>query len=1371
MNAVAISAHRTAAPVGGNRPGQSAPEVAPSGRLRRWLVHTLQCALALALCCTPLLGDAAALDVDGDGQAAAATDGQLVLRHLLGFRDGALTGGLLGGAATRDAAAVQAYLEALAPALDVDGDGRADALSDGLLILRRLQGRSGAALTDGVVGPGALLDAAGIAARIDLLRTPPGEAPAQVALVQANALTPASIQLDWLPTFDNDTPGSGIAYVLHAAETDNFVPDAASARAEVVDDATGIIDGLAADTLYYVKVEARDAAGHRSWSNQLAVRTAALPPAETASPKQVLDNQNAPEQQAEPERVEYRLGPGAAPPQVGDILVSAAGDGFLRRAAAVAEQGDAVSVDTEPAALNEVFSELSLSTDIKLVDLPEAAGPSARAVGRGVLFQRSGDTVRAVWPDSGLTLIEQRPSRPRPRAAAGAGCDGKAGTRVSESDRPLKVTFPESVCVEPNKPLEIAIDVEIDPALAHKYQVTQLQLEKLTHAKVPKAYSNYGAHWQRSLGSGDTSGTGFLRWTPQARHVDDQGRPYKAQFIALAKERSEYCGFILDFCGERKIRFEVDVYVAWGELTEPGDQAFSSAGANLSIAGSAGIAFEPRVRTDVEVRGSRLDYGRVLIDGPIVFTTRLGVQATAAASHENSLTVFDKRFVKVYFAGQVPIVITGRFQLRLEYRATADAALDLTQQLDIGYDIEAGLEYRDGHWRLIREAQPWQRYRLTGEADTRAEVDLRFVPDLELAFYDMVTGRLIVEPYLYAEAALEGHFLYQVDNNGDGLSAGTDTDYRFTRLEFGGGIDAKFRAGLEVFDQSIVGYPSRDKDDFHQFALLDRTPILGLPDLAPRLSTARSSADCTAVGLGADIADVPNPFQALFGGPPSFNPFSDESAAWQVVLPKGHERIGRGSGNRDAFFSAASAGQYRLRFSGHSALGSFVRQYQDITIDYDPSAQDCAGALTVHPPSGNWITSPQQLATSGADTLYYRMVNTYDGTTPPDPSLPTPSSHDGVLNGPNASFSLYGSAGQLKRSKLVFVGCDANACGAPAGPFEYGIDLRPRVSVTPATGNWTTSPQQLTVTSPGGYNSIYYTMVNTYDGTEPAEPASPSPAYHDGMLTGPTASFGLYGSDGQLKRSKLRFVACSGQSCGPASGSLPYSIDLTRPEVPRYPLNDTGITWCANGSTNFLDCPVADYPWQDAQDGRDATHNDDSDGHAGFSFTKLDANGNPLPASATQWSCVRDNVTGLIWEVKTDDGGLRDKDWTYSWYNPDANTNGGSAGSADRGNNCYDPARCDTHKYVADVNSQGLCGASDWRLASVDELLSIVSNDRINPAIDTDYFPKTIGGLFWSSSPYAPNSSNAWSVCFYYGNVGNGSKSSQTYVRLVRGGQ
>jgi hypothetical protein len=232
-------------------------------------------------------------------------------------------------------------------------------------------------------------------------------------------------------------------------------------------------------------------------------------------------------------------------------------------------------------------------------------------------------------------------------------------------------------------------------------------------------------------------------------------------------------------------------------------------------------------------------------------------------------------------------------------------------------------------------------------------------------------------------------------------------------------------------------------------------------------------------------------------------------------------------------------------------------------------------------------------------------------------------------------------------------------------------------------------------------------------------------------------------------------------------------FDPFSPSISVPPLNDTGIDWCANASQNNLPCPVTGYPGQDAQYGRDQTANNDSDGHAGFSFTKLDANGNALPASAGSWSCVRDNVTGLTWEVKTDDGGLRDQDWTYSWYNPDTATNGGSAGYADYGNNCFNTARCDTDKFVADVKAQGLCGASDWRLPNRFELESLTSNDRYypNPTIDTAFFPNTLSTWFWSSSPSASHAYNAWYVNFSYGHVYANSKYSALYVRLVRGGQ
>ncbi len=177
-------------------------------------------------------------------------------------------------------------------------------------------------------------------------------------------------------------------------------------------------------------------------------------------------------------------------------------------------------------------------------------------------------------------------------------------------------------------------------------------------------------------------------------------------------------------------------------------------------------------------------------------------------------------------------------------------------------------------------------------------------------------------------------------------------------------------------------------------------------------------------------------------------------------------------------------------------------------------------------------------------------------------------------------------------------------------------------------------------------------------------------------------------------------------------------------------------------------------------------------GSAGFDFTKIDADGQPLPKDAARWSCVRDNVTGLLWEVKSDDGGLHDKDWTYSWYNSSGVNDGGFAGYS-AGGFCGGTvaAGCDTEKFTAAVNATKLCGVKGWRLPSRQELLSIADNSQSKPAIDTKYFPNTTFSGFWSSSPFTDGSYGTWGVgldgVYVYGHEEDGS----LYILLVHGGQ
>jgi hypothetical protein len=98
------------------------------------------------------------LDIDNSGgQGAPLTDGILILRYLFNFSGATLTSGALGAGATRtDPNAIKSYLAfARTSMLDVDDNGTADPLTDGILILRYLFGFTGTALTSGALGVGA----------------------------------------------------------------------------------------------------------------------------------------------------------------------------------------------------------------------------------------------------------------------------------------------------------------------------------------------------------------------------------------------------------------------------------------------------------------------------------------------------------------------------------------------------------------------------------------------------------------------------------------------------------------------------------------------------------------------------------------------------------------------------------------------------------------------------------------------------------------------------------------------------------------------------------------------------------------------------------------------------------------------------------------------------------------------------------------------------------------------------------------------------------------------------------------------------------------------------------------------------------------
>jgi hypothetical protein len=170
------------------------------------------------------------------------------------------------------------------------------------------------------------------------------------------------------------------------------------------------------------------------------------------------------------------------------------------------------------------------------------------------------------------------------------------------------------------------------------------------------------------------------------------------------------------------------------------------------------------------------------------------------------------------------------------------------------------------------------------------------------------------------------------------------------------------------------------------------------------------------------------------------------------------------------------------------------------------------------------------------------------------------------------------------------------------------------------------------------------------------------------------------------------------------------------------------------------------------------------------SYVKLSFDQKELEDAASNWNCVVDKNSGLTWEKKTSDRGLRDAQNFYSWYNPNQTANGGFAGVADNGK-CRGGIDCDTHAYIKAVNDMKLCGYTDWRLPTRAELMTLVqySGTRNGKGlIDSRYFPGAASDWYWASDSDFNDPRYAWFVLYFNGKPLRASKSEAKRVRLVR---
>ncbi|SDZ99283.1 Protein of unknown function [Thiothrix caldifontis] len=194
-------------------------------------------------------------------------------------------------------------------------------------------------------------------------------------------------------------------------------------------------------------------------------------------------------------------------------------------------------------------------------------------------------------------------------------------------------------------------------------------------------------------------------------------------------------------------------------------------------------------------------------------------------------------------------------------------------------------------------------------------------------------------------------------------------------------------------------------------------------------------------------------------------------------------------------------------------------------------------------------------------------------------------------------------------------------------------------------------------------------------------------------------------------------------------------------------------------------------------------------------FTKYNLSGAPYVAGGIDTvGCVKDNVTGLTWEVKTDEAAnqtptFRDKDFGYEWRSTSGGVVGtkavaSGAAATNVNGRCQSATgliNCDTQDYINAVNAAGVCGYQNWRLPTTSELLGLIDTSKTAaPYIyadlgSTSFDPETQGSSvrgYWASDVNSANAAQHAGVSFSLktGNRAQWHSASYNYVRLVRSG-
>jgi hypothetical protein len=794
--------------------------------------------------------------------------------------------------------------------------------------------------------------------------------PSNVRLVEASSAAIGALSVSWLPASDDTTPATALKYQVHASTETTFAPSASTLifEGQGVTSAS-ITSGLTAGKSYTVRLVVIDGNGATTASDGLQVTVSNI----SATP--VADAEVRALKSSEVSSLTNStivLQAGLTAPAVGTFVSSSDannGLGYLRKVVGVTKTNGIATLQTQPASINEVVRDIEVSSTFKMDSIPSEVAASAVQGGLAVAGANQAGNVSHTfnWPQSGLRYVTS----------------AKAG--VAASPRQLGVVVPaNSFKATNNKETtgswgKVAGMNRIEIAEGST-GTSKLILSMITDAtpwnsSTPVGICKVTLGAMRGTGNasnpssvglslGDldkiqtVAATGRIKVAHQALNFSAAkstatDQPYKVTVTAYFDDVGDGCngGDTLGAWRET-IDFELEIFVTTDAFptAEEAEKTFTGS-ADFNVKNKIVTTFAPKVTFDKTISGARLTYARMGVQASPRVEQILTIEATAKGEMDKTLEIINPRkFFKVYVTpAGIPIVVSGTLRMDMRIKGNVNGELHATEKLSIGYDdISFGLEYKNGDFVPFKSVIPVYSLKVAGNGKAEADLVISLLPSLEITGYEVLTGKIVLEPYLNAAAGIQGHVQLDAEVNFDTLQPdmAADADYRLTQTRLGGGLNAWLYADFHVWEKTLLVWPSEaDKDKYESYKkveLIPDTTIMDLPALSATLptgSTAVHPQDSCAIKVSASAANVLNPLHSKF---PSLEESYIRWQRWtaprivaQLGVPSdSYSFLPDPSGEEGVFWARMTKpGTYTVRVGGYSNWGTWARQYTEIEVD------------------------------------------------------------------------------------------------------------------------------------------------------------------------------------------------------------------------------------------------------------------------------------------------------------------------------------------------------------------------------------------------------------------------------------------------------